>query len=306
MALIDVFVRHPWRTKYLSRRGRGMKAFRDYKSTMAKQITFVDGEFYPDYLDEAKALYHHIYEKFGIMAGTSKSSSELLVSISKITDKSRIQLLRLFRLFISPDTSVEMLKQKTKIPQIIKDFESRFRKIDEVIRILKGRGKEDETLYAILYEYKDRGQKGYELTEKFFTWFDKRYSKKYNIEGPIRAGADVILSRRLKGYPHDTPADFLISDKSGNFKIVGFARYDSDRGGAQEDDRTSGNQDKITHLKKWCKENRQDIKVVFLNDGPGLLLGSMWEDYSKIEESWPDFATVLTLKMLDTRFPLVP
>jgi len=281
-----------------------MRTFRDYKDQMAKQITFVDGEFYPDYLDEAKRIYHHIYELFGVYCRTAHTSEELLLNITEITDSTRIQLLRLFRLFISPDTSVEMLKQKTKIPKIISDFGDRFRSIEEVRKMIKKRGEEDETLYAILYEYKDRGQKGYELTEKFFNWFDKTFGSKYNIEGPIRAGSDVILSKRLPGYPHDTPADFLITDKSGNQLIVGFARYDSDRGGAQEDDRTSGNQDKITHIKEWCERNGKSIKIVFLNDGPGLLLGSMWEDYCKIEESWPGMATVLTLRMLPDRFPL--
>ena len=283
-----------------------MPSFRDYRETMAKQITFVDGEYYPDYLDEAKRLYHHIYEEFGILVNSSKTSSDLLKSISRITDSTRIQLLRLFRLFISPDTSVEMLKQKTKIPKIISDFEDRFRPVSEISEILKIRGTEDETLYAILYEYKDRGQKGYELTEKFFTWFDIKYGKEYRIEGPVRAGSDVILNRRLEGYPHNTPADFLVSDKNGEYKVVGFARYDSDRGGAQEDDRTSGNQDKITHIREWADRNRKEIQVVFLNDGPGLLLGSMWEDYCRIEESWPGMVTVLTLRMLEERFPLRP
>lgn len=42
-------------------------------------------------------------------------------------------------------------------------------------------------------------------------------------------------------------------------------------------------------------------KVIFLNDGPGLLLGSMWEDYSKIEERHPNEVRVVTLRMIDER-----
>jgi hypothetical protein len=44
-------------------------------------------------------------------------------------------------------------------------------------------------------------------------------------------------------------------------------------------------------------------KVIFINDGPGLLLGSMWEDYSKIEERHPDEVKVLTLRMIEERLP---
>ena len=42
-------------------------------------------------------------------------------------------------------------------------------------------------------------------------------------------------------------------------------------------------------------------KVIFLNDGPGLLLGSMWDDYSKLEKINSDRIMVLTLRMLDER-----
>lgn len=281
-----------------------MSSFRDYKEKMYSQITFIDGEFYPDYLKVAKSVYHHIYEIFKSYCTTANSSAELLKEISKITDSTRIQLLRMFRLFISPDTSVEMLKKKSSIPKIIDDFGSRFRPIDVVREKLSERAVEDETLYAILYEYKDRGQKGYDLTEKFFEWFEKKYKSTYHIEGPVRAGGDVILNKRLSGYDKNTPADFFITDKTGKPVVIGFARYDSDRGGAQEDDRTSGNQDKITELKAWCEKTKKNIQIVFLNDGPGLLLGSMWDDYCNIEESWPGHVTVLTLKMLDDRFPL--
>jgi len=41
--------------------------------------------------------------------------------------------------------------------------------------------------------------------------------------------------------------------------------------------------------------------VIFLNDGPGLLLGSMWEDYSRIEERHPNEVRVVTLRMIDER-----
>jgi hypothetical protein len=44
--------------------------------------------------------------------------------------------------------------------------------------------------------------------------------------------------------------------------------------------------------------------VILLNDGPGLLLGSMWDDYSKLEESYLDKVMVLTLRMVPERLTL--
>lgn len=39
----------------------------------------------------------------------------------------------------------------------------------------------------------------------------------------------------------------------------------------------------------------------YFNDGPGLLLGSMWDDYSKLENVNPSKIMVLTLRMLNDR-----
>lgn len=82
---------------------------------------------------------------------------------------------------------------------------------------------------------------------------------------------------------------------------VGYARYDSDRGGSQEDDRIGGNRDKVTLIRQYNKEQNAKVKVIFLNDGPGLLLGSMWDDYSEIESYGQGIALVTTLKMLNKR-----
>jgi hypothetical protein len=39
-----------------------------------------------------------------------------------------------------------------------------------------------------------------------------------------------------------------------------------------------------------------------LNDGPGLILGSMWDDYADLEQNGQSRVMVCTLKMLDERF----
>lgn len=84
---------------------------------------------------------------------------------------------------------------------------------------------------------------------------------------------------------------------------VGFARYDSDRGGSQEDDRTGGNMNVANEFLKYSQTKNLKTKIIFVNDGPGLLLGSMWNDYSYIEES-SDKIIVVTLRMITERITL--
>ena len=277
--------------------------FKDYKVNAENYITFVENDFYPDYLVEANTIYAEPLATFRTLVFESRTSEELLLQITELKNRNlRIQLLRIFRKYISPDTPVEMLKKKTKIQDIINDFGYKFRNLSDVKKIIYGEDEIDPVLTALLFEYKDRGKKGYELTEKFFNWFDNTLSKDYKIDGPVRAGKDILLSNVLEDMEKKVPADFVIYDKLSNeIKAVGFARYDSDRGGAQEDDRTSGNRDKITIINEYNKRKNRQIKIVFLNDGPGLLLGSMWDDYSELESYGKGIAMVVTLKMLDNR-----
>ena len=109
------------------------------------------------------------------------------------------------------------------------------------------------------------------------------------------------LQTILPSYPHRCPCDIIIK-KNGRAIVVGFARYDSDRGGSQEDDRTGGNQSKVLQIMAFANEKKLPLKILFLNDGPGLLLGSMWRDYGELEKSAPGRIMVATLKMLDDRF----
>lgn len=203
---------------------------------------------------------------------------------------------------MSPTTSVEMLKRKRKVEQLIRDFGPAFRPIEEVRAALESRPVRDEALSVLLWEYRERGQKGYQLTEDFFAWFRQKFGNRFDITGPERAGKDVILSKELEGFENKTPADFLIRDRNGTPLVVGFARYDSDRGGAQEDDRIKGNRDNTTDLRKYSDERSIPLKILFLNDGPGLLLGSMWEGYAALEKYGQGDVMVATLLMLDERF----
>lgn len=82
------------------------------------------------------------------------------------------------------------------------------------------------------------------------------------------------------------------------------ARYDSDRGGAQEDDRTGGYRDCLNEFLQYIQLGNLKTKLIFLNDGPGLLLGSMWRDYTNLEKLSNNKARVVTLRMIPERVTL--
>lgn len=279
-----------------------MKLFEDYKNDAPNQITMANGAFYPDILAQACELYKPVLVYFGQLLKVSPSSEMLLKEITKLAQTwMRIQLLRVFRKYVSPDTSVEMLKSKNKIPMVCATFGKDFRPINVVQKKFYERPLPDEALCAVLWEYKDRGQKGYSLTETFFDMFQSKFPN-YTIEGPKRAGADVQLKSVFPDYPNPTrPVDFVIRDNNKNVLAIGLARYDSDRGGAQEDDRTGGYNNCAKEILAYTSTKKLKTKVIFLNDGPGLLLGSMWDDYSKLEKINSDRIMVLTLRMLDER-----
>ena len=54
----------------------------------------------------------------------------------------------------------------------------------------------------------------------------------------------------------------------------------------------------------YAGEKNHKTKVIFLNDGPGLLLGSMWNDYAYLEELYPGRVMVTTLRMVPERLTL--
>jgi hypothetical protein len=278
--------------------------FADYKSEAHLWVTLATGEYYPDILPQACALYKPVLELFGQYLAASHSSTDLFRGIQSVNEQwMRIQLARVFRKYVSPETPVEMLKKKTATEKICEQFGGGFRKITEVQRAFATRPIPDEALCAILWEYKDRGRKGYDLTEKLFVLLREQFPT-LTVTGPERAGRDVLLGEVFRYYPKpDRPVDFVITEGS-DVLAVGLARYDSDRGGAQEDDRTGGYRDCAQEVLGYAKKHGLKTKVIFLNDGPGLLLGSMWNDYAYLESSWPGLVKVVTLRMIPERLSL--
>ena len=122
--------------------------------------------------------------------------------------------------------------------------------------------------------------------------------------------ASNLYKPYFSDYPNPKrPIDFVIYTNSGSpnedaVLAVGLARYDSDRGGAQEDDRIGGYRHCADEILAYARAKNLQTKVIFLNDGPGLLLGTMWDDYARLEQSWPSKIMVLTLRMLPARLTL--
>lgn len=280
------------------------KRFRDYKSDGHLWITLSTGEYYPDILPLACELYKPVLVTFGHLLAQAHSSTDLFMSISAVSEQwMRIQLARVFRKYVSPETPVEMLKQKRKAQDICNRFSHGFRAITAVQQRFGDRPLPDEALCAVLWEYKDRGKKGYDLTERLFILLREQFPT-LKLSGPERAGKDVLLGTIFPDYTkRDRPVDFLICD-GDEVLAVGLARYDSDRGGAQEDDRTGQYRDCAAEILNYAETKRLKTKIIFLNDGPGLLLGSMWNDYAYIEDMYPGRVMVTTLRMVPERVTL--
>ena len=281
------------------------KSFADYKLDGHNWITLATGEYYPDFLNDACELYKPVLLIFGELLGASESSVQLFLKISEITDEwMRTQLARIFRRYVSPKLPVEMLKKKRKAEEICKQYGSGFRPIQEVRNAYVRRSIPDEALCAILREYQDRGKEGYGLTERFFSLFRSQFSDLI-IEGPERAGKDILMGKVFKDYPKPKrPVDFIIREQNSDILAIGLARYDSDRGGSQEDDRTGGYQNCADEILGYAQNHDLKTKVIFLNDGLGLLLGSMWDDYSNLEKISPDKILVVTLRMVPERLTI--
>jgi hypothetical protein len=281
------------------------RKFRDYKTEADSWITLATGEYYPDILPDACRLYAPVLEEFGRLLKSSHSSVNLFKAIMDIRNQwMRIQLCRVFRKYVSPETPVEMLKRKSDASAVCKRFGGGFRKITEVQQKFSTRPIPDEPICALLWEYKDRGKKGYDLTERLFSILREHHSS-LTIIGPERAGKDVLLGQILPDYPKpDRPVDFVICE-GNNILAIGHARYDSDRGGAQEDDRTGQYRDVAQEIIRYADSHGMPkLKVIFVNDGPGLLLGSMWNDYSYLEDLWAGRVKVVTLRMIPDRITL--
>jgi hypothetical protein len=125
----------------MSRRNKTTKTnFGDYKKDAHNWITLATGEFYPDILPQACELYKPVLVMFGQFVRSSESSAALFRRICEVSEGwMRIQLARVFRKYVSPNTPVEMLKKKSSCESIIEYFGQEFRQISEVQRAYSSR-----------------------------------------------------------------------------------------------------------------------------------------------------------------------
>lgn len=143
-------------------------------------------------------------------------------------------------------------------------------------------------------------EKVIDLTERLFRLLREKLPQ-LTIVGPERAGKDILLGDIFENYTKpDRPVDFVIFENEKPLS-VGLARYDSDRGGAQEDDRIGQYRDCAREVIAYADAHGTNTKIIFVNDGPGLLLGSMWDDYASLENTWSRRVKVVTLRMIADR-----
>jgi hypothetical protein len=278
----------------------------NYITTFSTTMTF------PEALETATEDYKGDIEAFASFVATSADSGDLLRKIREtvMAADSRMSMLKLFRRCVSPVCDTEMTKKIKKIStqEIIQGFGHTFKPIV----VLKAQFKlplSDHSvaaLSALLAENDNRGQSGYALTAAFFDWFTAQiHLSPLEALGPRGAGRDIELNTLLPDFPHGYPCDLVIRAKSdGSIKAVGFARYDSTRGGSQSDDRTGGNANKVDKAREYKRSTGKSFRLLFLSDGPGLLHGDTLEESRRLDGMLDGAVRVTTLKLAPSRVTL--
>jgi len=262
------------------------------------------GDFtsYPNDLPAAIESFRPTMVGFRQLVAASSTSVDLLRKINTVSNPLRTQLLRVFRWMVSKAVPVELLKKKGREDEIIRDYQGFFTPITELREALELVTDGDAALAFVFWQSRTRGQTGYQLTEELFTWVEQNLSG-IEISGPRGAGRDPPLSEFLPAINSTTPVDFGLfriiegEETSRQLVGVGWARYDSDRGGSQGDDRVGVNIDHAREVLDYNEENGTNIKVIFVNDGIGLNIGEMWDEYINLEEIHAN-VRVMTLAML--------
>lgn len=261
---------------------------------------------FPEFLKRRNDKYNDSIELFRSLVMQSNSSADLLHFIrdKRFNAEQRMSLLKIFRRAVSPVIDTEKSK-KISIPTslFVDNYGHMFKDITTLKRQFEFlNSSEKSVLAALLGEYDDRGKQGYILTDLFFEWFESKFANIFTIEGPRGAGKDIQLSSVFPDFKGNFPCDFIIKDAtSGEVMVIGFARYDSTRGGSQSDDRTGGNNDKVLKGAAFKTDYLKKFKILFLSDGPGLTHRDTWEESCLLDGTSNDHVRVSTLKLADTR-----
>lgn len=261
---------------------------------------------FPEIMEVLLAKYRDDIDLFVEMVAKSATSADLLDCIRQksIPADSRMSLLKIFRRAVAPVLDTETTKKlKITTASLVENYGSSFKPI-EVLKeqFAKMDNETKGALAALIGEYDTRGQLGYILTDNFFTWFEQTFKGIMTIKGPRGAGRDVELSTVFRDFEGQYPCDFVITaDADDRVLAVGFARYDSTRGGAQSDDRTGGNSYKVTKAKDYCEKTGTKLRLVFLSDGPGLGHKDTWQEACALDGQWNGNVRVSTMKLAESR-----
>ena len=276
-----------------------------------KVITAIEsGVRFPEVVQVLRDKYDEDIKCFAQFVASSGSSAELLGRIRSpsISKEKRMSLLKIFRRAVSGVCDTEATKKIKAITtqSLVAAYGHTFKPIS---KLQEQFGNLDNALIASLAvsmgEYDNRGKQGYVLTGMFFDWFEDKFHPTLKIDGPRGAGSDIELSSVVLGFSGSCPCDFVITDDTDDKVVaVGFARYDSTRGGAQSDDRTGGNANKVTKIKEYHQNTGDLIRVVFLSDGPGLSHKDTWLEACELDGIWDDNVRVSTIKLCEDRLTL--
>lgn len=271
-------------------------------------VTAFDGAVrFPELLNEMLTKYQPDIDKFRELVRVSSSSADLLDRIRSrsIHADTRISLLKMFRRCVSPVVDTEASKKITSIStaSLVANYGATFKPIETLKRQFEEISDDRKAALAVLIgEYDTRGKLGYHLTDEFFRWFQTTFGGSMTIEGPRGAGRDIELSTLFPAYQGSCPCDFAIRRASDHKVLaIGFARYDSTRGGAQSDDRTGGNANKVDKVNAFCALSGNRFRVIFISDGPGLTHGDTWEEACTLDGHSGDNVRVATLKLANVR-----
>lgn len=282
--------------------------FLDTISDVSKIITPIDSAIrFPEALDLLLDKYSDSIEEFCRLVLESETSGEILEKIRdpQRSSDERMALLKMYRRCVAPVLDTETTKKIKVHPtdKLIEAYGHTFKSIETLKKQFSNFPTEQKyALAALVGEYDTRGQSGYELTGMFFDWFDGHFKGKYTIEGPRGAGRDIELSSIFPDFQGAFPCDFIVRRASDDEVLaVGFARYDSTRGGAQSDDRTGGNANKVEKAKAFDELTPTNLKMIFLSEGPGLMHRDTWEEACQLDGQWEGRVRVITLKLAEQR-----
>lgn len=275
---------------------------------VSKIITPIDSTIrFPEILEVLIDKYSDAIETFCRLIRESESSEDVLRKIRQADRDAneRMALLKMYRRCVSPVLDTETTKKIKKISTetLIEAYGMTFKPIAKLKSQFEEMSPDARfALAALIGEYDTRGQSGYELTGLFFDWFEEHFAGAYLIEGPRGAGRDIELSSIYPAFKGAFPCDFVVRRASDNEVVaIGFARYDSTRGGAQSDDRTGGNANKVEKAKAFDSVTPTKLKIIFLSDGPGLMHGDTWEEACLLDGQWSGRVRVVTLKLAAKR-----